>query len=316
MHSTFFALPLVKLISLLLLIFSFHFASAELSPSAVGWGNLFVPGLGATLRGYPGTGLTEAALEIGTYYGGSFGVREGGMTIDGSVKFPTKGNVYRPLVGQILQEFGFKYHFYNTFHHYQQASLALSESPREKENRQPLYQGTWKDILAAPFRWENIGSPWVYPVVLLSSAVIAYNYHHEPVQRVRVTTTPTSESLYGASQVFAIPYGGLIGEEPLFRGFIQREAQGYTDSVVASILMESTLFTLIHPNDLKATAFLSGLYYGYLVDKHHGNLEPGIAMHFWVNVVDGVFSYLLFRRAQGKNTAWQPPVTAQITIPF
>lgn len=296
---------------------SLSMASQEpLSPAAVGWGNLLVPGLGATLRGLPERGLFEASSEIGLFYGGTFGVKEGAFTIDGSVNVPTAGNLYRPLLGQIMQEAGLKLHMFDTFYNYQQAAIAVENSEREKKNPQPLYRGSASDIMAAPFKWDNLSSAWVYPLVLVSSVFLVIDYHNTPLKKLNFNATPGEETLYGFSQIGAIPLGSAFGEEPLFRGFIMRETRLYTNSVTLSILLESTLFTLIHPNELKATAFLSGIYFGLMTNYYAGNIEKATAAHFWVNVVDGVTTYFLFRRVQGKDTPFSPPITAQFQIPF
>ncbi len=289
---------------------------AEVSPAAVGWGNLIVPGLGATLRGYPKQGLTEAGLELGTYFGGTYGVREGGFTIDGSVNIPTSPNLTSPLIGQALQEFGLKYHFHNTFYHYQQAALAVQDSDREKRNPQPLYRGNWKDMLTAPFSLKNLGSIWVFPLIAASGVYLVYNYKTTPIQRYGFRTSAGNEALYGFSQVTMIPVTGAIGEEPLFRGFMMRETRLYTNSAIAALMVESAMFTLTHPAELRLSGFLSGIYFGLMTNHFDGNIEPAIAAHFWVNVLDGVISYWTLRRAQGKDTPFAPPLTGQVTIPF
>lgn len=291
-------------------------ARAELSPAAVGWGNLLVPGLGATLRNLPSQGLQEATIELGTYFGGTFGVREGGFSIDGSVKIPTTASLSGPVVGQALQEFGLKYHFYNTFYHYQQAVLASANSEREQSNPQKIYQGTWKDMLSAPFAWKNLSSHWVYPLVLASGAYMFYSYKTTTIQRFNFRTSASNEALYGASQISVIPVTGAIGEEPLFRGFMMREMQSYTKSNIAALVIQSSLFTLIHPSSMRASGFASGIYFGMMTNHFDGNIEPAIAAHFWVNVLDGIVSYLTLRRAQGKNTPFAPPITGQVSVPF
>ena len=288
----------------------------ELNPAAVGWGNLLVPGLGATLRGLPGKGLAEAGLELGAYFGGTFGVREGGFTIDGAVKIPTTRKLTRPLMGQALQEFGLKYHFYNTFYHYQQATLDVNNLAYEKNYQQPIYRGSWKDMLAAPFSWQTLSSPWVYPLIIASGAYLAYSYKTTSIQHLGFRINSKNEAMYGTTQVSVIPVTGAIGEEPLFRGFIMREMQQYTGSVLASELIQASLFTLIHPANLRASGFLSGIYFGMMTNHFEGNLEPAIAAHFWVNVFDGIISYVTLRRAQGKNTPFAPPLSANATIAF
>ena len=289
---------------------------AEVSPSAVGWGNLLVPGLGATLRGQPETGLLEATAEIGLFYGGTFGVREGGFTIDGSLSLPTSGSFYKPLLGDVMQEFGLKLHMWDTFYHYQQASLALVDSDREKYNSQPLYKGGWKDVMSSPFKADYLTSVWVFPLILVSSAYLVYDYTTSPLQKLTFISRPGEDGLYAFSQIGAIPLGSAFGEEPFFRGFAMREARLYTDSIVVSLVFESTLFTLIHPDDQKLSAFLSGLYFGLMTNHFKGDIGPAVAAHFWINVVSGITTYLIFKRVQGADTPFAPPLTASIQIPF
>jgi membrane protease YdiL (CAAX protease family) len=290
-------------------------ASANFAP-LVGWGNLFVPGLGATLRGKPGVGLQEAAVEIGLYYGGTFGVKEGNFGIDGTVNVPHTSKLSKPIFGQIMQELGLKYHFYNTFHHYQRA-VQLSGTKREIDEVQPIYEGAAHDMLVAPFKWKNVGNAWSLPLIAASSAFLIYSYHSYGVTHFHdLKVSPGDEALFGVSQGIVIPIGGLIGEEPLFRGFIMRESRAYTGSLWASLLLESTAFAAIHPKELRLSAFASGIYFGLMTNHFHGNIEQAMAAHFWVNAVSGVVSYWLMRREQGKNTPFRPPITLQTNLPF
>ncbi|HEY8279739.1 MAG TPA: CPBP family intramembrane glutamic endopeptidase [Bdellovibrionota bacterium] len=291
-------------------------AHALLNPSAVGWGNLVVPGLGATLRGYPRQGLTEAGLELGTYFGGTYGVREGGFTIDGSVKVPTSRNMLSPVIGQSLQEFGLKYHFHNTFYHYQQAAIDAQDTESERNKKQPLYYGSWKDMLGAPFQWKNLSSIWVFPLITASAAYLIYEYQNTEVKRFGFRVSRDAEALYGFQQMAVIPITGAIGEEPLFRGFVMREMRANTGSAVAALAIQSAMFTLVHPSELRASGFLSGIYFGMMTNHFDGNIEPAIAAHFWVNVIDGLIAYWTLQRSQGKETPFAPPITANVTVPF
>jgi len=286
------------------------------SAPLIGWGNLFVPGLGATLRGEPGTGLQEAGTEIGLYYGGTFGVKEGNFGIDGSVNVPHSNHLGRPVLGQIMQELGLKYHFYNTFHHYQQAVLA-SKQNREIDKLQPIYQGDLSDVLKAPFVWKNVSNTWVWPVIAVSTGYLLYSYKTTGIthyQNFRVSDA--DENLFGVSQAIVIPVGGLIGEETLFRGFIMRETRSYTNSAVAALILESAAFTALHPSDLQVSAFASGILFGLMTNHFDGNIEPAIAAHFWVNVVSGLVTYWTLKREQGKSTPFAPPIVLQSSIPF
>jgi membrane protease YdiL (CAAX protease family) len=288
----------------------------KVSAPLVGWGNLFVPGLGATIRGKPGTGLLEASTEIGLYYGGTFGVKEGNFGIDGSVNVPHSNHLGRPVLGQIMQELGLKYHFYNTFQHYQRAVLA-SAKDREIDKLQPIYKGDLKDIMTAPFQWKNVSSPWVWPVIAASTGYLLYSYKTTGVTRfTNFHVSSADENLFGASQAIVIPIGGMMGEEPLFRGFMMREMRSYTNSAVAALILESAAFTALHPSDLQASAFASGILFGLMTNHFDGNIEPAIAAHFWVNVVSGLVTYWTLKREQGKDTPLAPPIVFTSTIPF
>jgi len=215
-----------------------------------------------------------------------------------------------------MQETGLKLHMFDTFYHYQQAARAAAGTDREKRSPQPLYQGSWEDMALAPFQWDNLKSAWVYPVVAASAGFLVFQYKTTELHRLPLSVEPTENFLYGVSQMGAIPYGSAVGEEPLFRGFIQREVRLYTDSVVVSLVAQSALFSLLHPNELKATAFLGGIYFGMLTNHFDGNFEKAIAAHFWIDVLSGLTTYWVFRRVQGKDTPFAPPVTASMSIPF
>ena len=287
----------------------------NLSPGAVGWGNLLVPGLGATLRDQPVQGLTEASLEIGSFYGGTLLAEEQSFKIDGSTSIPQNGSVGRAVSSQMFQQFGLKYHFYNTFYHYQQAAIAAEDTEREKNNPQPLYRGTWKDMLAAPFQWDNLKSTWTWPVVVAASAYLIYSYATTSVvRRGGRSISGADQGLFGVSQLASFPIGSSFGEDPLFRGFIQREMVGMTGSMTLAIATQASLFALLH--DDRVTAFLVGSYFGVEANALHGNLGPIMAAHFWINVVSGVCDWLAFERSLGKNTPGNPPLIAQIQIPI
>jgi membrane protease YdiL (CAAX protease family) len=286
------------------------------SAPLVGWGNLFVPGLGATLQGHSAAGLLEASTEIGLYYGGTFGVKEGNFGIDGSVNVPHSNHLGRPVLGQIMQEVGLKYHFYNTFYHYQRAVLASAQD-REIDKLQPIYKGSLADVMKAPFEWKNVSNTWVWPVIAASTAYLLYSYKTTGVTQYQNFHVPQAdENLFGVSQAIVIPVGGMMGEEPLFRGFLMRETRSYTHSAVAALVLQSAAFTALHPSDLQASAFASGILFGLMTNHFDGDLEPAIAAHFWVNVVSGVVTYWTLRREQGKNTPLAPPIVLQSNIPF
>lgn len=288
----------------------------SVSPAAVGWGNLIVPGLGATIRDEPGRGLIEAGAEVGLFFGGTFGAREGAFNIDSTVVIPQHGSLTQPIIGIIMQQAGLKLHMYDTFYNYQQAAIAVENSDREKNSAQALYRGSIWDVMAAPFQWKYLSSPYVFPIILGAGALLFYNYHTSAVQRATFTASSSDDFLYGSSQMAAIPLGSAYGEEPLFRGFLLREGQIYTGSFIASLLSQAVLFAAIHPEGNRLAALAGGLYFGYLTQHFDGDLGPALATHFWIDVISGALAYLVFRREQGKNTPWAPPINMTFNFRF
>lgn len=291
-------------------------AMATASPGTVGWGNLFVPGLGATFRGKPLRGLVEAAAEIGLFYGGTYGVREGAFFIDSTIILPQRGHLDRPLVGQIMQQFALKLHMYNTFYNYQQASLALQNTEVEKRYQQPLYKGSWSDVLIAPFRWKNLSNPYVYSVLGAALVYLTASYHFSDVKRESYVPTGMEDALFGVNSAVVVPFGSAFGEEVLFRGMMQREFHLYTGSLATAILLQTACFTVLHPTHQYLQASVGGIYLGYLVHHFDGDLEPAIAIHFWLNVMSGVLDYFVFRAAHGRSAPWPPRLQFALEIPF
>lgn len=291
-------------------------ASNLVDPGLTGWGNLVVPGLGASFRGDPLRGVAEAALEIGLFYGGTFGVREGTFTIDTTIVTPQKGSLVRPLVGQTMQQLGLKLHMYNTFYHYQQASLALEATETEHWNAQPLYRGNALDVLTAPFKWKHLSNPWVFGLLLASAGFIIADYATGTVTKSTHIASGFEDGLFLTQNGMIQPLGSAFGEEPLFRGFMQREFHRYTGSFWVANLMQAGIFTLLHPEEAHIPAFLGGAYFGFLVHHFDGDIEQAVAAHFWINTLNGIVAYLRFRRAQGKNVPFNPPIGIVLGMPL
>jgi membrane protease YdiL (CAAX protease family) len=281
-------------------------------PAAVGWGNALVPGLGATLRGLPMRGFLEASTEMGLYYGGTYYAKEGAFTIDGTVLVPTGTNLVKPLLGQFMQEVGLKLHMYDTFYHYQQASLSPGEAEDQKAYAQPLYKGEWDDVLLAPFRLKNLETPWTYVPILLGTGALLYQYKTATVQVQNFTSSGGANALYAFTQGVGVPLGSSFGEEAFYRGFVLRELRRYTGSLAAALTLETALFTFSHQPSLRPGAAVGGLYLGIVATRNDGDLEPGIATHFWIDFISGIFDYLLFRKTEGRSV----PLSVAFTIPL
>lgn len=285
---------------------------AAVNPSFVGWGNTFAPGMGAILREEPLRGLGESALTLGTYYGATYFSKEGSYTIDGNLREPKGNNIWRPLVGELMQEFALKYHMYNTFYHYQQASLAAENEPLLSRYQQPLYKDSWQETLVAPFRWKNLNTFWTYIPIAVSIGYLAYQYRTATVTDHLYHATSAQDAMYGIVQMGSIPIGSSFGEEVFFRGFMQREFHYYFNNLYLGILTQSILFTAAHPSQLRPFAAAGGLYYGYMAHQFNGDLGPAIATHFWIDFVAAFFNFLSYKKAQGKGV----PFSVKLSIPY
>lgn len=310
----------MKIVFILSLVFSWiqsvsaYAVDENISAGVVGWGNLLVPGLGATLRDQPGVGLGEAGLEIGSFYGGTLLAPEQRFRIDGTIDLPQNGNINNAALAQIMQQFGLKYHFYNTFYHYQQVAKANADTEREKSNPQPLYLGTESDIFKSPFQWKHLSSPWVWPVVLGGTAYLTLDYLTSKTPRQNINFGASGQSLYAVGIVGANPVGSYMGEDPLFRGFIQREMIGMTGSVPVAIFTQSALFSILHENH--ANAFVVGVYLGIVTMNDHGSLGRAMAIHFWLDMMDGLYTYLKTRRDAGQYAPLNPPLQTSFMFHF
>lgn len=298
--------------ALLILLFS-QSASAIVSPTYIGWGNTLIPGMGATLRGEPGRGMAEAGTEIGLYYGGTFFGKEGEFTIDNSVLVSETGvRTWRPVIGGMMQEVGLKLHMYNTFYHYQQADLDPQNAEIDKRYSQPIYKGAWNDVLLAPFKLKNLESWMIWGPLLGQIGYECIKFNKPPVAKSSYHSRELEESFYAAETVGIEPLGSAFGEEAFFRGFLQREFTYYTDSPVASIVMQGALFALIHPKPIQTFSIPGGLYYGFLTHHFDGNIEQAIAHHFWADLIHGTANYLLYRKSQDKSDSFG----LKLEIPF
>ena len=289
--------------------------SSTLSPAAVGWGNVLVPGLGATLRGHAFQGLLEASIELGTFYGGLFGIRESHFTIDGNVRDPeTQTEFNHAVTGQILQQAGLKYHFWNTFYHYQQASIERENQEGPDSNPQALWRGKWTDTIRAPFDMNNLSNPWAFSAIIVGSALLVLDYATSEISPIQVRLSSPSEQYYAFNQIAVTPVGSSFGEDPFFHGFVQREIRGATQSSWMAAIGPAIPYSLLHEDRLNA--FIVGLYYGIATNCLHGNLGPIMASHFWVNVVDGILSIWSLERAQRRDAPFNPPVAAKFQFMF
>lgn len=194
----------------------------------------------------------------------------------------------------ILQEFGLKYHMVNVFNAYREAAGSA-------EIGQGIDQSSTNDLFLAPFRTENILNPWVYAPFLGMVGVIIEDY----VSTVRSGVNSLQPMNGISNQLLAFnyeiwqPIGSGAPEEMFYRGFLQNEAYTLVPSPYFSIPLSTLAFSFSHAPAGRPTAAVAGAYLGFLANKNHGTLGPGITLHFWTVVLLGIETIALTARGQG-----------------
>lgn len=151
---------------------------------------------------------------------------------------------------------------------------------------------SFSDLATAPFRFSILKKPEVWGGVLgalaIGFTVISFAY---PREQVRIQ--PNGLSLSGSSikPLMALPVG--IGEEALFRGYLQSQLSESFHSPSAGIAVSSLAFGAAHIPNAQALpkqdrwryyAFSLplitslGLYQGYLTHKN-GSMQESVAVH-------------------------------------
>lgn len=194
----------------------------------------------------------------------------------------------------ILQEFGLKYHMVNVFNAYREAA-GTSELGQGIDTR------STKDLFLDPFRIYNVVNPWVgIPLVLLAGFTIRdyFQIVHSGVTQLQPMNGISNQLLAFNYEIWQ-PFGSGAPEEMFYRGFVQNEAYTLVSSPWFSIPVSTLAFTFSHEAAGRPTAAIAGAYLGYLAHRNHGNLAPGISLHFWTVVMLGIETIALTSRAQG-----------------
>lgn len=269
-----------------------------------GWLNTFVPGSGEALLGHPALGAFQFAAEVSTFTAGYEISARKPLTLDGVPEEVPQFNrstprqqsdIAGPLYADMLQEFGIKYHFVNTFDAYREAA-------RRNGITEGIDQTSTGDLFIAPFKAENWESPWVWAPIAAVAAYITYDYintvNNGSLNR-QALLTPYSNYLYSVNYMGVQPFGSGAPEEMFFRGFLQHEFYDAVPSEWFSIPLTTALFTFAHaPGNGRYTAAVAGGYLGLLADHNNGRLSQGITVHFWGDFLLGLETVLLNQKAQ------------------
>ncbi len=165
-----------------------------------------------------------------------------------------------------------------------------------------------KNLLQAPFEWQNISDPWVWGAALFGSllAVLESGDHEKKfsdIERVDMLGDDANQAwgtgLY-TTNAFAISLGAGVGEEALWRGVLQNQLEhryGEDNGLWAA----SALFGSAHLVGIDGSANVEGAlfataggyYLGHLYQRNGYRLAKPIAAHFWFDFAAIVTSFLI-----------------------
>jgi len=283
----------------------------------VGWTNAILPGGGQLLYGNYWQAGFEALYETSSFYLG-YRLSNGDVfSLDG-FEAPRPGlrnrklgviSMEDQLGGNMIQEFGIKAHMVNVFNNYRDAAL------KNGAQNSWIDQTPTVDLFMKPFDKNVISDNWVWiPIaaVALSSGIDYYLQTKDSIAQTN-RLTPTSNVMYAFNYSVWQSFGSGAPEEMFYRGFMQNEFQTMTSSPLAAIALTTVAFSFSHePGDGRYTAAIAGSYLGYLAYRNHGNLGPGIAVHFWSEVILGIENFLLNHKGQTSS----PPGGFSVQLPF
>jgi len=155
---------------------------------------------------------------------------------------------------------------------------------------------TFWDLAVAPFAPENLTNPWVF--IPIGTVLAISSIERSP----RTVVNPQLMNQKGVQFAYAVvpAYGAGVGEEAFFRGFLNH-AMSTAWGPELGITTSSLIFGLSHLGNsptLRAADVLpqiaGGFYLGYVQYKHHWDLGPGIAFHFWWDVIQFAFEIKSF----------------------
>jgi len=139
----------------------------------------------------------------------------------------------------------------------------------------------WDVAIAIPFWLVWTGTAWLIDRFLVG---------------VNAATTPYQPPA-GYAEVglwILVSFAAGIGEEILFRGYLQRQFHAATGSLVAGVLLQGLLFGLIHAyQGWKQVMVIAplGILYGVLA-AWRKNLRANMISHVWSDLFEGWIKFL------------------------
>jgi len=266
--------------------------------TAAAW-SLLCPGCGQFYLHNPSVGAAQLAASVALIGGGELLVGDDPVNVDHAA-----GSA-RAAVGFAMASIGQDLWFYSIFDAYRAARVMRDDVGY----RQPITRETLPELASAPFRPSVLGRPWVWagvPLTLGAALGLSYLIDRDSFSSSRSIFDVRSINILGHtfdSRAAAFAAGEAywaalfdpvgVGEESLFRGYVQTELEeklgSYGGLASASAIFGAFhLFNFIGPGqDIKQAAFAIpvittvGASFGLAYIQTGHRLETSVAMHFW-----------------------------------
>jgi membrane protease YdiL (CAAX protease family) len=199
-----------------------------------------------------------------------------------------------------------KIHELNIFTSYREARIRNQNSGYIN----PIDTTTLPGLYLAPFKWENLSSPYVYGFLLagvginmLQASLNQQRRDYDSIDNVRMMGVyldrPSATAAYAFSWI-TLDLNAAVSEECAYRGVLQAEAEESIGKT-AGLLVSSSIFGLGHVTDWGSgaswlnggVATLAGIYLGWVFQKEGYRLEKSIAAHFWFNMAAGATLFIM-----------------------
>lgn len=138
----------------------------------------------------------------------------------------------------------------------------------------------------------------------LPESLLVFNANSAAIVEAFLKMSTISDLIYTLLVIAVVP---AIGEELVFRGYLQQNIQKWGQNIHVAIIITAFLFSAIH---LEFQAFIPrfvlGILLGYLY-YWSGSLWLPILAHFANNAQGVIFSYPLFRVDSGVYSVFSKP---------